>query len=192
MTSTPPSISRPVVGRSSPAMRRMSVVFPDNVGPSKTLIEPWSSVSETSSMTVSCPTESEIFSRTNVTRRLPPFDQLSVAEPATLQDRRRDLGPRPRTFAIPAWSAAKRCRQRSSPIRCWRDRGPRLRSGRRRKSDRDPIASSPRLVAFPPECHMRGRDGAPCPAREKDNAPPFRLTSVSKPSVGKSPPGNAS
>src|ERR1700733_10032360 len=124
-------------------------------------------------MTVSCPTESEIFSRTNVTRRLPPFDQLSVAEPATIQDRRGDLGPQPRTFAIPAWSAAKRCRQRSSPIRCWPDRGPRLRSGRPRKSDRDPIASSPPLIAFPPECHRRGRDGAPYPAREKDNAPPF-------------------
>ena len=50
VTSLPFTTTRPVVGGSRPASRRISEVLPDSVGPKRTLSVPGSSVSETSLM----------------------------------------------------------------------------------------------------------------------------------------------
>src|SRR5690606_13956064 len=55
VTSRPSNQIEPLVGLSSPAIRRISDVLPDKVGPSSTLSEPFSRRIETVSMWVSAP-----------------------------------------------------------------------------------------------------------------------------------------
>src|SRR5258706_7916707 len=62
VTSLPSSRMRPWLGRSSPAISRIKLVFPDKVGPSSTFIVPRVSASDTSLMNVSPPTAKLTFS----------------------------------------------------------------------------------------------------------------------------------